>query len=260
MSMEAMIETLQQLIDANVDAQLQALGLDMRLEPMTAFTDAILATWTAILAGLLFARARASSAVRLWAWAFVAATVSSLAGVAYHGFRTWFTWPVPLTLVSWKAVPIATGVAALCLGSAAALVWLNPKARRVAITILGIEFAACVIAALVNNSFVIVAVDYAPVLLALLLGAWMNRGRPASAFIAAGVVVSFVAVGIQRLESWQYHNDVFHLIQMIAMYLLYRGGAELGALEVATSPSASATASATGARGVILPSSRSAAS
>ena len=243
----------------SVEAELAARGLSMGVEPMTAFTDAVLAAWVAFLAGLLFARARGALSVRLWGCAFVTASVSSLAGVAYHGFRTWFPSPVAMAELCWKVVPLTTGIAAFCLGSAAAIAWLRPKARRIAIGLLVVELIACFVAAALSNAFLVAALDYVPVLLALLAGALVNRGRPGSAFIAAGVVTSFVAFGVQRLE-WQYHNDVFHLVQMIAMYLLYRGGAELGALEAARSPSASATAGVTGERGAILPSSRSAVS
>ena len=53
-SIAELIGTLQQLEADAVDAQLRARGLSMQLEPMTAFTDAILAIWTAFLAALLF--------------------------------------------------------------------------------------------------------------------------------------------------------------------------------------------------------------
>lgn len=220
-SIAELIGTLQQLEANAVDAQLRARGLSMQLEPMTAFTDAILAMWTAFLAALLFAKSRGARPVRFWAWGFVAASLSSLAGVAYHGFRTWFPSPVVMTEWCWKLVPLTTGIAAFCLGTAAALAWLQPRWRTIAIALLGAEFVACVVAAALSNSFLVAALDYVPVLLALLVGAVIKR--PVAGFIAAGVLTSFLAFGIQLRESWTYHNDVFHLVQMIAMYLLYRG-------------------------------------
>ena len=112
MTITKLIETLQQLDATAVDAQLRARGLTMQLEPMTAFTDAILAMWTAFLAALLFARVRDARSVRFWAWGFVAASLSSLSGVAYHGFRTWFPSPIVMTEWCWKMVPLTTGIAA----------------------------------------------------------------------------------------------------------------------------------------------------
>lgn len=188
------------------------------LEPITALTDAILAAFTAFLAGRLFA------ASRLWAWGFVAAAISSLAGVAYHGSRTLFS-PLAIALC-WKIVPVATGFAALCFGSAAANAWLQPRTRRIVIALLWVELILCVIAASLSNSFLVAALDYVPVLIAILIGSFRHWSEPASRWLAAGIVTSFVAVGIQmsplHLGALD-HNDLFHIVQMCAMYALYRG-------------------------------------
>ena len=229
MSIDHLIGLLEHLKDADVQQRLEAVGLTMGLEPMTALTDAVLAAWTAFLAACIFARARNAAPVKLWAWAFVAAVVSSLAGVAYHGARILFTPTV--TALCWKVVPISTGVAALCLGSAVAIAWLKPGARRVAIAVLAVEFVACVVASAISNSFMVAALDYIPVLLALLVAAAMNWARAAARLIASAILVSFIAFGVQvstlRVGALD-HNDIFHLIQAVAMFLLYRGGTVLG--------------------------------
>ncbi|HVR38736.1 MAG TPA: hypothetical protein VMU84_06545 [Thermoanaerobaculia bacterium] len=212
----------------DLSAQLHAVGLKAGLEPMTALTDAILAAWTLLLAIALFRHANGRKPVVLWAWAFVALTVSSLDGVAYHGYRMRFGFTVIVLL--WKIVPVATGIATLCLGAAAAIAWLAPRARRVAITLLVLEFVACLIAAALSNDFLVVVIDYAPVMIAILIGSIAHWSERAARFIAAGVVVSFIAAGVQisSLQIGRFdHNDIFHVIQMIAMYLLYRGGAQL---------------------------------
>jgi len=149
--------------------------------------------------------------VILWGGGFAAATLSSVAGAAYHAWR-----------IPWKLVPMATGAAALCFGTAAAVAWLGPRARRIAIAILAVEFAACVVAALMTESFVVVAADYLPVLLAILVGCVTHWRDRAARLIAIGIVVSFVAAGVQ-MSALPAHNDVYHVIQMAAMYLLYRG-------------------------------------
>ncbi|MFA5516389.1 MAG: hypothetical protein WDA20_08890, partial [Desulfuromonadales bacterium] len=54
------------------------------------------------------------------------------------------------------------------------------------------------------------------------------RRRPAAGWIAGGILVSFVAAGVQatRLAPHPFfnHNDLYHIIQIGAFYLLYRGG------------------------------------
>jgi hypothetical protein len=238
MSVDDLIRILQELKNTGIETQLAAIGLTMGLEPMTAITDAILAAWTAFLAALLFARAQDATPVKLWACAFLAAVVSSLAGVAYHGGRILFTPTV--TALCWKIGPITTGLAALCLGSAAASVWLAPRARRIAFALLGLELVVCVVAAIMSNSFKVAAYDYVPVLLALLVGCGLHWGQPAARLIASGIVVSFIAFAIQastlRISAFD-HNDIFHLVQAAAMYLLYRGGAALAEVQASDADS-----------------------
>jgi Family of unknown function (DUF6962) len=181
------------------------------MEPITALTDAVLAAWTAFLCALLFARARV-----LWASAFAALAVAALAGTAYHCCRL---FP--------KLVPVAIGLTSLFLGAAIAMAWLGPRARRVAIGILVVEFVACMIGVMVMKDWFRVAVyDYLPVLVAVLIACIVKWREPAARFIAAGIVVSFIALAFQ-MSHMPFHNDVYHVIQMAALVLLYRGGVRL---------------------------------
>jgi len=227
MPVDELIQLFQKIYASAIPSQLQSAGLTAGLEPMTALTDAILAAWTAFWCAFLFARANGRRPVLLWAWAFAATAVSALAGVAYHGCRLFFE-PVTLgAIVAWKIVPVASGVAALCLGSAAALVWLRGTARRAAIAVLIAEFVACLVAAAMSNDFLVVAIDSAPVLVVILIGCAVHWQSRASRLVAAGIAVAFIASAIQmsslRLGGFD-HNDIYHVVQMAAMYLLYRGG------------------------------------
>ena len=73
--------------------------------------------------------------------------------------------------------------------------------------------------------------DYAPAMLGVLaLQSWAAyRHRAASAkWIITGVLVSFVGAAVQQTGFRQgqnfNHNDLYHVIQMVALYLFYRGG------------------------------------
>ncbi len=52
--------------------------------------------------------------------------------------------------------------------------------------------------------------------------------RPRGRWTAAGVAVSFAAAAVQQsglaLHRHFNHNDLYHVIQMGGLYLLYRGG------------------------------------
>ncbi|HEY6136441.1 MAG TPA: hypothetical protein VI670_01625 [Thermoanaerobaculia bacterium] len=195
------------------------------MEPLTALTDAVLAAWTAFLSALLFARAKV-----LWACAFAALAVAALAGTAYHCCRL---FP--------KLVPLAIGLTSLFLGAAIAMAWLGAAARRVAIAALIVELIACAAGVAVMKDWFRVAVyDYLPVLAVILVACIVRWRDPAARFIAAGIVVSFVALAFQ-VSRVPYHNDIYHVIQMAAMVLLYHGGAKLPARGEPARESAAAT-------------------
>lgn len=199
-------------------------GVPYGIEPMTAVTDGIMALVTIFLAAWLFAHARGRKTVSLWAWAFVAMAGAAFTGALYHSIRV--ALPMPGPSVLWKIVPVTTGAAMFFFGCAAATAWL--RRPRVAIVLLAVQFAACVALTVKINAFWVAVADAGPVLLALLIGALAHRAR----WIAAGVIVTGVAAGVQAMKALQLgpfdHNDLFHLIQIAAMALLYRGGLELG--------------------------------
>ncbi len=224
--LESLLAKLRSLQESSLPKRLQDADLEMGLEPFTALTDAILAGATMLWAGQLLARANGRRPVVLWAWGFIAAAVSALGGVAFHGARTHMGfWG---NVISWKIAAAGAGVAALCLGYAAAMAWLTPAARRIANAILLVKFAAFFAWGIASNDFLVAAIDYGTVLLFILALAVMRREQQSARFVIAGVVVSFIAVGIQRMNGLVIagldHNDIFHLAQIPGMYLLYRGG------------------------------------
>ena len=82
-----------------------------------------------------------------------------------------------------------------------------------------------------KDAFVLVIADYGTALVAVLLAAWFIRPTgltPAAWWLTAGVAVAGVAGVIQwaRLAPHAHfnHNDLFHVVQMASLYLLYRGG------------------------------------
>ena len=253
MTVDELIRLLTAMQASGLPQQLEAHGLNLAVfEPWTALTDSILAAWVAFWAAYLFSRANGSRPVTLWACSFLASAISSLAGVAFHGTRIVLTSTATIAII-WKVVPVATAVATLCLGWAAAIIWLRPALRRIAVALLFVEFACCVgatflLAAPQANSFNVVLFDSVPVLIAILIGCALHWNDGSARWIAAGVLTAFVAGGVQA-SKWHHgnppdHNDIFHVIQMAAMYLLYRGGALLpssstetvtaGATELAT--------------------------
>lgn len=198
-------------------------------EPMTAFTDAVLAGWTLFLAAFLFSRANGRKPVTLWAWAFVFTGITSLAGVYYHICRLDLSFVE--TQIAWKVVPFSTGISMFFFGYAAAMAWLRPAARRLAVALMVVVIAGCLVWAISSNCFLVTIVESVPVLLALLTGASLRWADRASRFIVAGVLVTIFAAivqathlfGLEKIGGADF-NVVFHIIELPANYFLFKGG------------------------------------
>jgi hypothetical protein len=83
------------------------------------------------------------------------------------------------------------------------------------------------------DSYAIVIADYAPNLLViLLLSLFRLKTAPFAKWAVAGILVAFVAAGVQvaeiSLHAWFNHNDLYHLIQAVSLWLLYRAGLLVG--------------------------------
>ena len=165
-------------------------------EPITMATDYMLAIASTIFATLLWRRG-----VRLWAMAFFFTACGSFFGGTYHGFGG---------AAIWKATVFSIGLASLFL--------LLPFLRVVAITI----FAVYAVWMTTHDGFGWVIADYGVTLLLLTAVMIMHRS-PMSRWVISSVIVSVVAAIVQQAPI-TYHNDVYHVIQLVALWLLYRGG------------------------------------
>lgn len=201
-------------------------------EPITTFTDYILGLESVFLAVLLFRQYLAGGqiSVGLWAAGFLATATAALAGGTYHGFPG---IDIPFRSVLWKCTLYSAGVTSLCLFSAATISAFRGSVRQV---LLGLCLAEFLIycAWMVNHSeFKYAIYDYAPAMFGILLIQWTQVNVPSTGapWIIAGLVVSFVGAGIQqsgvRIGKHLGYNDLYHMIQMVAMFLLYRGGSAL---------------------------------
>lgn len=165
-------------------------------EPLTLATDYMLAVASVIFGVLLWRRG-----VRLWALAFFCTAAGSFFGGTHHGFGSH---------AMWTATVYSIGLASLF--------FLMPFLRVAAIAIFLI-YAAWMT---VHDNFFYVIVDYGITMLLLAVIALVRRDR-SSPWIIASVGVSIVAAVVQQMPI-AYHNDIFHLIQLVALGLLYRAG------------------------------------
>lgn len=199
-------------------------------EPATVLTDALVAVLALAWGIDLRRRSResGSSAQRLWGMTFFALAFSAISGAAYHGtghvlsetFRDtiWTTTLLSMTLVSGFLF-----AAVVC----QSLAGLRRKWLLGLVILKAILVGAWV---LLSPHFIIAIVDYGTAMLVTVtLALYCLDGGPCSSarwyLIAVGI--SALAAGIQILKLAPHphfnHNDLFHLVQLVANGCFYRG-------------------------------------
>lgn len=200
-------------------------------EPMTLLTDYLLAGLVFYFGLRLLAHWRrvGEPSGYWWAIGFFASAVAAFAGGTYHGFLPYLA-PLAAFLL-WKSTVFAIGLAALFLFAGAVMATLAGSPRKILLTLAGLKFFVYSIWMTAHDDFRYVIYDYAPALVGIcLLAAYaaLARRAPFACWLIGGVLVSFAAAGIQMsglaLHAHFNHNDLYHVVQMGAFWLFYRGG------------------------------------
>ena len=178
-------------------------------EPATVLTDYALGAVSIVLGWKLVRRAR------LWALAFLALGVAALLGGTWHGF-----WQDERL---WKATTLSVGVASFGMVAGSAVRTTRGAIRQTLLGVAALKLVLYSLWMLRHDDFMWVVADTASALLVVgALYAWRFN-----AWMLAGVAVSVLAGGVQagglRLHEHFNHNDLYHVVQMAAMFLFYRG-------------------------------------
>lgn len=196
-------------------------------EPAVAFTDLGLALEGALFAALLGRRAACEARLQRWFVVFFAAlALAAFLGFVAHGFIV-HKHSLAHRLV-WSATLLAIGTIGLAAWAIGAqLLFAARTAERVTISVALVygAYALLVLAGVQRYGFAIAT--YLPAA-AFLLIAFGVRQRYSSCLRAGivGLVLTFLAAGVQQLglgldPVWFNHNVLYHLIQAVALWLLF---------------------------------------
>lgn len=177
-------------------------------DPMALITDTLLAVAAVVFAVLLW------RAHRMWALAFVFTGLAAFLGGTYHAFA-------PEDALLWKAVVYSVGIASFFLlaGSGGRILRIFATAKL----LLYLIWMAT------HDEFVWVIADYGLTL--MIVGAvhaiWRSRATP---WVLSSIAISILGALVQQFRVtvhpyWFDFNDLYHLIQIVALWMLYRGGA-----------------------------------
>jgi hypothetical protein len=198
-------------------------------EPVTLLTDYILCAECLVFAVLLFWKAKNERPILFWSISFFTIALAAAAGGTYHGFVQ--SLSVPVSSALWKITLYSIGVSTFCMLSGMILAALKGKVRTFLLILAAIQFLGFVILIGRSYEYKYVIHDYVPAMAVILALCILRLNKPYAIWIIAGILISFAAAGIQlsgfTLHKNFNHNDLYHVVQMIGMYLLYRGGSEL---------------------------------
>ncbi len=206
-------------------------------EPDVTLTDYGLTILCAVLAHLIFHRGRPGNELRTWFVLFFAAVgASTLFGGTVHGF-----FPDETSLgnrILWPATLILIGLAGFTGWAIGARLMFSARVARWITYAAALKLIAyAIIVVFTTRDFLVAVADYVPAALFLLAGLLVAyRREPARPLLAAagGLVLTFVAAAIQQAEialhpSYFDHNALYHVIQAVALVLVYVGARQLAA-------------------------------
>ncbi len=205
--------------------------IDIPTERTTAVTDAILALLA--LGCLLYLRWLGQSdpwKTNIWSWVFGLLALAALLGTVAHGFKM----SARLNHLLWQPLYLALGVTvALFVVGVVYDGWGYAISRQVlpVMVVIGLVFYA--VTWLKPGSFLVFIIYEAiAMLFALAVYSWLaiQGFLDGAGLMAAGVLVTTIAAGVQASESVSVHfiwpfdyNGLYHLIQMVGLLVLVAG-------------------------------------
>lgn len=199
-------------------------------DPMTVATDYLITAACLFFAYRLYIRYKADGqkSILLWSLAFSFTAVASLAGGTYHGINAMI--PDTALMVLWKTTIYSIGLAGLTMLAGTIIATFIEPVRVLLLIFVAAKFLSYAAWMVNHNLFLYVIVDYASGMLLLLLlqvYSYYRRQGHKSNWLIAGVLVSFFAAAVQMsgfsLHKHFNHNDLYHLIQLMGLFMFYKG-------------------------------------
>lgn len=209
-------------------------------EPTTTLTDYLIAVVASILAVFLLRLGWANRqiSVGLWAVAFGCVAAAAALGGTCHGFVGWLGESLSDWL--WQTMIYALSLASFTMLAGTIVGSVSPKRQRWLLLGTAVKSILVWIGLVQKPEFEIAAVDYlVSMAVVLVLQLYQLSASPllpssstqAAPWLIAGVLVSGLAIGFLgsgfTLSAFFNHNDLYHLVQLVGLGLLYQGAKQL---------------------------------
>jgi len=195
-------------------------------EPITTLTDYAIALESLIFAGLLWQKPDRHPAVQGWVVAFLGVAIAAALGGTWHA--TSADWPEPIIRLLWQGMVLALGLASFGMLAGSVLSTVPRRWQAAAMLAIFVKSLVYLSGATACESFDCAIADYFSAMLIVLLLHWNPARKKSSSarWIVGGVAVSAIAIAVVASgfsPGFLTHNDLYHLIQMVALYSFYRG-------------------------------------
>ncbi len=198
-------------------------------EPVTLATDYALAA-VCLWAGVrLYMKSGSQRSRAFWGAACLALGFSALLGGTYHGFQQ----SIPNFAASWlwKFTVLLIGLASFCMLAGSATATTSGRLKRGILVLAVLKLIAYEGWMLRHDQFVWAIADTGTTMAAVLILHALRHRAPGARWILAGVAASAAAAlaqssGLDLNEHFN-HNDLYHVVQIVAIALFYRGTATI---------------------------------
>jgi hypothetical protein len=198
-------------------------------EPVTLLTDYALGAVTGYLAWKLYRSQERQVSRRCWVAGFTALALAALVGGTHHGFTPYFG-PV-LLATTWKFTVYCVGIFGLAMLAGSIVAVCRGAMRHALLAAAGLKFLAYAVVMFDRDAFAYVIADTGGAMLGLLLlHGWKaaTQRDAASRWVLVALTLSALAAAVQyagiALHAHFNHNDLYHVIQILAMLVFYRAG------------------------------------
>lgn len=197
------------------------------VEPATMITDYMIAALAWYLGWKMYANSQ-SVCQKWWAVVFALIGLSAMLGGTYHGFQRIIDPAV--NSIIWESTRwiIFFVSFTMLVGHSKAI--LNQRFTKWVFIFALIKLSAFFSWATANPSFLVAIADYLPVLLFILIAelfVWKIYGSKESKYLVTGILVLLLGAVVQQMgigiNQYFNHNDVYHVVTLVGLYLLYLG-------------------------------------
>lgn len=199
---------------------------------VNSITNVILACEAFFLSGLFYSRPKIKHSVAwYWQWSLLTLSASALLGGIDHGFFEIYG-QTPLRKIIEHANWLLIGGLTLTVFLTSTRQFIRPGWHKYFYVAAGLQFALYAVVIICVDNFLVVILNYTPVMIWMLAGnlRGLKRGNGSKAMIT-GILLGFIASGIQAsgidVFSPVDRNSLYHFGMMAAVIFFYRGGLRL---------------------------------